>query len=123
MALPTDGPLSFSMIGVELGVGTPYSLRSMSNAAGFSTPDNVSEFYGYSGGLSLISLGYNARRSNLACGSAPGNYYSDNASLSASTALYVDLDGEIPALAGWYSDGFQSRYWDGLVFSGLSTFC
>jgi hypothetical protein len=123
MALPIDGPLSFSMIAGELGAGTPYSLRNMSSTAGFSTPDNVSEFYGYSGGLSLISLGYNARRYFLACGSAPGGYYSDSASLYDATALYVDSSGNIPALAGWYSDGFQSRYWDGLVFSGLSTLC
>jgi hypothetical protein len=123
MALPIDGPLSFSMIAGELEAGTPYSLRSMSNAAGFSTPDNVSEFYGYSGGLSLISLGYNSRRSNFACGSAPGNYYSDSASLYDATALYLDSSGNISALAGWYSDGFQSRYWDGLDFSGLSIPC
>lgn len=49
MALPTSGPLSFSAIANELG--TPLSnvsLRGMSNSAGFSTPDAVSEFYGYS---------------------------------------------------------------------------
>lgn len=54
MALPTDGPLSFSMIGVELGASTPYSLRNMSSTAGFSTPDAVSEFYGYGPGGGLI---------------------------------------------------------------------
>ena len=113
MALPIDGPLSFSMIAGQLEA----------SAAGFSTPDSVSEFYGYGGGLSLISLGYNSRRSNFACGSAPGDYYGDSASLYDATALYVDSSGDIPALAGWYSDGFQSRYWDGLVFSGLPTFC
>lgn len=47
MALPVEGPLSFSMIGAELGVGTPFSLRNMSSNAGFGTPDSVSEFYGY----------------------------------------------------------------------------
>jgi len=48
MALPTSGPLSFSMIAGELSSGTPYSLHTMSSAAGFGTPDNVSDFYGYS---------------------------------------------------------------------------
>lgn len=51
MALPTSGPLSFLAIANELG--TPLSnvsLRGMSNSAGFSTPDAVSEFYGYIGG-------------------------------------------------------------------------
>lgn len=47
MPLPTSGPLSFSMIGAELGVGTPFSLRNMSSNAGFGTPDAVSDFYGY----------------------------------------------------------------------------
>lgn len=50
MALPSSGPLSFSQIGAALCTpqSAPYSLRSMSAAAGFSTPDSVSEFYGYS---------------------------------------------------------------------------
>lgn len=49
MALPSSGPLSFSAIAGELGVSlSNVSLRSMSATAGFSTPDAVSEFYGYS---------------------------------------------------------------------------
>lgn len=48
MSLPPSGPLSFNDIASELGIGTtPLSLRSMSALAGFSTPDAVSEFYGY----------------------------------------------------------------------------
>ena len=47
MALPGSGQLSFSAIAGELGAGSPYYLRSMSSEAGFSTPDAVSEFYGY----------------------------------------------------------------------------
>lgn len=50
MALPPSGPLFFSMIAAELQMQGPnQSLRSMSAAAGFSAPDAVSEFYGYSG--------------------------------------------------------------------------
>jgi hypothetical protein len=48
MALPNSGPLSFSAIAEELGVIlSNVSLRNMSNIAGFSIPDAVSEFYGY----------------------------------------------------------------------------
>jgi hypothetical protein len=41
--------LSFTQINASLctPTGTPYSLRTMSAAAGFSTPDLVSEFSGY----------------------------------------------------------------------------
>jgi hypothetical protein len=46
MALPSSGPLSLNQIGVALST-TNYSLRAMSALAGKSTPDSVSEFYGY----------------------------------------------------------------------------
>lgn len=54
MALPSSGQLSFSDIAEAVGASTPYSLRSMSSSAGFSSPDSVSDFYGYSPGGSLI---------------------------------------------------------------------
>ena len=47
MALQTSGPIAISEIQSEVG-GTSYSLRDLSAAAGFSTPDAMSEFYGYS---------------------------------------------------------------------------
>lgn len=47
--LPSSGPLSINDIRVELGQAQANSsLRSLSNLAGFSTPDAISEFYGYS---------------------------------------------------------------------------
>jgi hypothetical protein len=53
MALPSSGQLSFSAIYNEqvnggCYEGGAYSLREFSANAGFSTPDAVSEFYGYS---------------------------------------------------------------------------
>ena len=50
MALPSVGnPLSFSQIRTELSAAIAnVSLRSMSSTAGKTTPDAVSEFYGYS---------------------------------------------------------------------------
>ena len=49
MALPSSGQLSLNDIRMELGLSqSNVSLRSMSSTAGFSTPDAVSEFYGYS---------------------------------------------------------------------------
>ena len=50
MALQSSGPISLEDIATELGVSTTnMSLRSLSNAAGFATPDAISEFYGYAG--------------------------------------------------------------------------
>ena len=46
--LPLSGPLSINDIRLELGQAQANSaLRSLSNLAGFSTPDAISEFYGY----------------------------------------------------------------------------
>jgi hypothetical protein len=48
MALPSGGQLRFGDIGTELGISiSNLSLRSMSSTVGFSTPDSVSEFWGY----------------------------------------------------------------------------
>jgi hypothetical protein len=46
MALQSSGAISISQIQAE--VGGSYSLRALSAAAGKSTPDAMSEFYGYS---------------------------------------------------------------------------
>ena len=50
MAVPSSGELKeYADIGVELGVAqSNVSLRGMSAIAGFSVPDAMSEFYGYS---------------------------------------------------------------------------
>jgi len=49
MALPSSGQLSLEDIATEQSVTlSNVSLRSMSNTAGFTSPDAVSEFYGYS---------------------------------------------------------------------------
>ncbi len=56
MALPSSGQLSLNDIRAELSAAsTNVSLRSMSSTAGKSTPDAVSEFYGYT--HSSVSLG------------------------------------------------------------------
>ena len=49
MALQSSGAISISQIKTELG-SSSNSLRALSATAGFSTPDAMSEFYGYSAG-------------------------------------------------------------------------
>jgi hypothetical protein len=46
MPLPSSGQISISQIRTELGTSNG-SLRALSSLAGFSTPDAMSEFYGY----------------------------------------------------------------------------
>lgn len=54
MALPSSGSLSFNQIRTELGLSqSNSSLRGMSSNAGKSTPDAVSEFYGFSNGVGI----------------------------------------------------------------------
>ena len=59
MALPSSGQLSFNDINIELGnsSGSTASLRDMSSATGFTTPDQVSEFYGVAASNILVSWG------------------------------------------------------------------
>ena len=125
MALPTSGPLSFSAIANELGTSlSNVSLRGMSNSAGFSIPDAVSEFYGYSGGgLIAVSWGYNSRRIGSSCFAMPTTFYADNSSPNAATAVYMDPDGLIPAFIGFYSDGISARQFDGTSFIGFGYLC
>jgi len=59
MALTGSGEIRFSSIATELGVAlSNVSLRSMSLAAGKSSPDGMTEFYGYSA-ITPISASYN----------------------------------------------------------------
>jgi len=61
MALPSSGPLSISAIRNEEvnngGFASSYSLRTLSSQAGKSTPDSISEFYGYSAATSYYKYG------------------------------------------------------------------
>jgi hypothetical protein len=52
MALPTTGPLSLNDIRIEIGASsTNVSLGAMSDTAGFSAPDAITDFYGFSASL------------------------------------------------------------------------
>ena len=92
MALPGVGnSISISQIHNELG-SSSYSLRTLSSEAGKSTPDAMSEFYGYSNTVVVqIDFTYPTY-----CGCY--NYYSFEASASdeLSTALTVTMY--------WYGD-------------------
>lgn len=117
MALPISGPLSFSAVAEQLQVSSPYSLRSMSNIAGFSSPDSVSEFYGYSpgGGPKLLLLSYSGKEESV-CDAKKIEVYSDNEDFTKATFLYSDSGGTTPAEAGYYTEGSLIRLWLGEEF-------
>jgi len=48
MALPSSGQLGINRIRIELGASaTNQSLRAFSSTVGFSSPDKITDFYGY----------------------------------------------------------------------------
>ena len=56
MAIQSSGAISMTCIKTELGSAS-YSLRTLSAAAGKSTPDSMSEFYGYSASPTYYKYG------------------------------------------------------------------
>lgn len=99
MALPTSGPLSMSMIANEQGVSlSNVSLRSMSATAGFTIPDAISEFYGYSFSTVTafgLSVGYLDAGSACSAGAWDVIRYHDGVDLfpNVNDKVYTDSAG------------------------------
>lgn len=122
MALPTSGPLSMNAIAQELlqvhDFTTPYSLRTLSNYAGFSTPDAISEFYGYSA-VPAASLSYAFNQNSPAGGSMevyknkvlvinPSS--TTNGTISASSGESFDVNVYAYAYAGFFTANARIMY-------------
>ena len=127
MALSGTGPIKMSQIKAELG-STSNSLRAYSAAAGKSTPDVMSEFFGYSSATTSAPttaattaapppysfLVTNGRaNSSLACATTakPNTLYSydsdfdlANRFYSTNTHPYTPFDGE----DRWFSNGIEA---------------
>ena len=120
MALPSSGQLSLNDIRVELGLAqSNVSLGSMSNSVGFTDPDAVSDFYGYSyanyNTFSIINTGYDDS------GTACGNKDDDN------LTLYFAGSGGTPACPTTgvilYTDTALTNVFDGLFQYWRSNQC
>ena len=120
MALPSSGTLSLNDIRVELGLAqSNVSLGSMSNSVGFTDPDAVSDFYGYSyanyNTFSIINTGYDDS------GTACGNKDDDN------LTLYFAGSGGAPACPTTgvilYTDTALTNVFDGLFQYWRSNQC
>ena len=104
MAIPCSGPISMSMIHDAVGNGS-YSLRSLSAAAGFSTPDAMSEFYCYN---PVTYNYYTTLVQNDPCTSTFRDIYrrSDN-----NYFYYLDGSSYILATGYWYSYAYYDYYY------------
>lgn len=128
MPLPSSGPISINDIRDELQTSNG-SLRALSNLAGFSTPDAMSEFYGYSAYTLIASLvapgsPCNAADQNVYLNVGNGVYYAQNAyspgaytpiySFSEFYYLFVSYDP-------WF-DAYEYDYWQTNVSSTQWTY-
>lgn len=112
MALQSSGQITLDDIRTELGLSqSNVSLGSMSDTAGFSAPDQASDFYGYSN-ASWTSFSTTSTASNSACFFSTGTtrYHDAGANPFPSTGQSVRNTSSgtgIPS-TGWYKDGSGS---------------
>ncbi len=96
MAIPSSGPLQLrGDIALEVdgsATGTDVSLRALSASAGFTEPDTMSEFYGYSS-ISAPSVTTNAATSVTASSmTLNGNATADNGASITDRGFYFGTD-------------------------------
>ena len=110
MALPSSGPLSINNIRTELGISSG-SLRTLSSTAGKSTPDSISEFYGYSS-APPIYLSVSVSESSATFATSDGaalNSFNYSTSQSVSGGGYCS--GGTGTTSGTLSSGSSSYTW------------
>jgi len=105
MALQSSGAISISQIQAE--IGGSYSLRALSAAASKSTPDAMTEFYGYSASTTVYINAYIP--SYVGC----YNYYTFAATATnASATSSIPVNTSLTVSIGWNGDlgGYFSGY-------------
>jgi hypothetical protein len=116
MALQSSGQISIGDIRTEIGSSSG-SLRTLSAAAGKSTPDAMSEFYSYSH-VTLTSytssIPSNATLFNVCSESPTATYYHDGSTTYPVTGdtVYTNSNGSTYVSAGYYKidDGSNGLY-------------
>ena len=112
MALPSSGQISLDQIRTELGTSSG-DLRTLSAAAGFSTPDQFSDFYGFSASTAFTfyagdgQQGYGDYASACAEAYDPITLYAAVATLGTNVTLYTDntLSTSFNGGGLWYKSG------------------
>ena len=116
MALQSSGPISIDNIRVELGQAQANSsLRSLSALANLSSPDAMSEFYGFSAATAYTFLmgdgGSGYSDWSAACAEAydPITLYSSSTSLANNVTLYTDntLSSTFDGQGLWWKSGVR----------------
>ena len=114
MALQSSGAISIDNIRTELGQAQANSsLRSLSSLAGKSTPDAMSEFYGFSAATAYTFLAGDGQQGygdwSEACSMAYDaiTLYSSSTSLSVNVSLYIDntLSNTFDGGGLWWKSG------------------
>jgi hypothetical protein len=113
VALQSSGAISISQIKAELG-NSSNSLRTLSAAAGKSTPDSMSEFYGYSA-FAVPTFKTVATGSTVTGGGTAGNPYVItqvfNNSFANDIAIFeCDVDYSEYFLYCWNFNPWQSEF-------------
>ena len=110
MALPSSGALSMRDIADELGINpnTSLTLAGMSGTAGFSDPDSMSEFYGYSSVTGAFEAGFSLYSPFSACNITTGSYVTyyhdgDNANPLVNDKIYTNEAQTTTAPNGYYA--------------------
>jgi len=104
MTLQTSGPISIGNIRTELGSSSG-SLRTLSALAGKSTPDAISEFYGFSAATEYefsVNAFSDPNDSCSAGFSEPLRLYASVSELSFGDRLYTGSNLETPFNGGGY---------------------
>jgi len=98
MALQSSGAISLSQIKTELG-SSANDFRTLHAAAGFSTPDSISEFYGYSA-VTYTEIQVEVFQDlGPLCAGEPGElavvYSQANSTVVRGDTLYTDTSGTL----------------------------
>ncbi len=111
MGLPTSGQLSLRDIQQEIGASSSnVSLGSMSDTAGFSAPDKITDFYGFSGLRLFYVTNTNYRSASSACGQ------------SCTVSRWHDGASALPVVGDTiYTNSTGTATWSWLAWYGCNT--
>jgi len=108
MGLPASGPLSINDIRVELGASaTNQSLEAFSNTAGFTAPDAISDFYGFTNLTSFTGSTLQSGTKNICTQARNTTYYHNGSNTNpvVNDIIYTNSGGTTTLGAGYIRQG------------------